>query len=66
MNFDKDPKLVFTFNAFPEVISVSSYRRKLAQVMVCTPNVDIFIFWTTYNVGKVMAKNLKKEKHYFS
>lgn len=44
-----------TFDSFPEVIAVSSYRREFAKIMVSAPDVNIFILGAADDEGVVMA-----------
>lgn len=45
-----------TFNAFPEVIAVSSYRGEFAQVVVRAPDVHVFILRAAHDEWIIMTR----------
>lgn len=45
-----------TFNAFPEVIAVSSYRGEFAQVVVRAPDVHVFILRAAHDERIIMTR----------
>lgn len=48
-------KSTVTFNPFPEVIAVPSYRCEFTQVMVSAPDVHVLILWAADYEGVVVA-----------
>lgn len=57
---------IVTFNPFPEIIAVPSYRCEFAQVMVGAPDVHILILWAADYEGIVMAIGRRFQNRFFT